>query len=88
MPGFDMHFYQQFQKNQPPNDAEMINPDPSSVTNFVPFDSFSPNRPILANEMKFYPALNQMNALYSTNTAGVEANISPQQNQFSYVNHN
>jgi hypothetical protein len=55
----------------------MINPDPSSVTNFVPFDSFSPNRPILANEMKFYPALNQMNALYSTNTAGVEANISP-----------
>lgn len=43
---------------------------------------------MLANEMKYYSNLNQVNALYSTNTAGVEANISPQQNQFSYVNHN
>jgi hypothetical protein len=79
-------------------DNEMIRPDPSQyggqyqgmqgMNQFGQYDSFSPNRNIMANEMKYYPNLNHVNALYSTNTAGVEANISPQQNQFSYVNHN
>jgi hypothetical protein len=68
------------QKNHLALDHEMINPDPNGMNNFAQFDSFSPNRAILANEMKYYPGLNQVNALYSTNTAGVEANISPQQN--------
>lgn len=82
--------YQQVPQVQNHNsnaDNEIINPDQynhngpqygQSMNQFIySAESFSPNRVILANEMKYYPNLNQVNALYSTNTAGVEANISP-----------